>query len=87
MRAAQQWHELRAEYEDYLEARYAQAEEACRGAMLNERGRRAGIESRSLFMGNHARAHAYASDELVEWWRENGRVPFSAYESMRTDWG
>lgn len=84
--AAQRWHELRAEYEDYLEATYARAEEACRGKMLNERGRRAGIESRSLFMGNRARAYAYASPELVEWWQTNNRTPFSEYEAMRTDW-
>jgi hypothetical protein len=84
--AASTWRALRMEYEDYLEATYARAAEDCRGALLNERGRRAGVESRSLFMGNARRAHAYASPELIEWWQTNPRVPFSDYEAMRTEY-
>jgi hypothetical protein len=78
--AAHLWASLRADYEDLRNAAYLQAEEATRGALLNARGRRAGIDPYSLFMGNEARAHAYASPELIEWWRDHPRVTFAAYE-------
>jgi hypothetical protein len=80
-----QWRVIRAEYEDYLEAAYALAAEETRGALLNRRGMAAGIESRSLFMGNRARAYAYASPELIEHWDKHPRVPFVEYEAQRTD--
>ena len=79
-RAVEQWHELRAEYELVLEAAYERAETACNGRLLNARGMRAGIDAYSLFMGNRARAYAYASEELVEHWRRYPRLTFTDYE-------
>lgn len=79
-KAMADWREARAEYERFLDAQYEQAADACRDALLNERGRRAGISPRSLFMGPAARAAAYASAELVEWWQEHPRIPFVAFE-------
>lgn len=72
--------QARLEFEDYRLAAYEQAAEACRDALLNERGRRAGIDPYSLFMGNEARAMAYASDELKEWWRSHRRPTFKRFE-------
>lgn len=71
--------QCRADFEDYRLAEYARAEDACRGALLNRRGRDAGLDALDLFMGNEARAQAYASDELKEWWRDNGRPTFQRW--------
>lgn len=70
----------RADFEDYRLAEYERASEACRGALLNERGRRAGIDSLSLFMGSSVRAYAYASDELKEHWQTHKRPVFAEFE-------
>lgn len=75
----------RAEFEDYRLMAYERASEACRGALLNERGRRAGIDSYSLFMGTEARAMAYASDELKEHWASNRRPTFAWFEREHLD--
>lgn len=69
-------------FEDYLEAAYAEAEEATRGAMLNARGRRAGVSVRSLFMGPERRAQAYASPELREFWYYHPRVTVTEFVSQ-----
>jgi hypothetical protein len=76
------WRECRAEYDLTLYADYERAAEACRDALLNARGRRAGVDPLSLFMGNEARAHAYASDELLEHWRSHPRVTFARFERV-----
>jgi hypothetical protein len=49
------------------------AEDATRGHLLNQLGRRAGINYRSLFEGPDARARKYASPELLAYWNANGR--------------
>ncbi|MDR7113909.1 sirohydrochlorin ferrochelatase [Microbacterium trichothecenolyticum] len=74
------YRECRDEYTRVLHAQYERAAEACRDALLNERGRRAGIEPITLFMGNRTRAYAYASEELVEYWRERPRLTFAMFE-------
>lgn len=79
-RALADWREARAAYELYLLDAYEKAAEACRDALVNDRGRRAKIEPMSLFMGNRARAYAYASEELIEWWSTHPRMPFVEFE-------
>jgi hypothetical protein len=81
-RALDDWRECRSEYDLELYAAYERAAEACRDALVNERGRRAGIDPLSLFMGNAIRAYAYASEELIEHWREHPRVPFERFERV-----
>jgi len=71
--------EARAAFDDYKAAEYDRAAEACRGSLLNERGRRAGVDAFDLFEGNGATAKAYASPELLEWWAENGRPVFARF--------
>lgn len=83
--AARRYRRCRAEYEHYLDAAYLAAEEATRGAMLNARGRRAGIDPRSLMMGTEKRALAYASPELVEYWGDWPRLTYSAFEEQWTE--
>jgi hypothetical protein len=71
---------LRADYEQVRGSAYLAAEEATRGALLNARGKRQGIDAYSLFIGSDVRARAYASDELLEWWASHPRLTFTAYE-------
>jgi hypothetical protein len=78
--AARQYQACRAEYEQYLDGVYLAAEEATRGALLNARGRRARIDPRSLMMGTEARALAYASPELVEYWQDWPRLTYTEFE-------
>lgn len=74
--------ECRAAFDDAKAAAYDAAAEACRGALLNERGRRAGVDAFDLFEGNDATAYAYASPELVEWWAEHGRPVFARFANQ-----
>jgi len=74
------WRECRADYELVLYARYEAAADATNDRLVNARGRRAGIDPVSLFMGNERRARAYASPELIEWWETHPRLTFAAYE-------
>ncbi|KAA9105017.1 hypothetical protein [Microbacterium rhizomatis] len=80
--ALAEWRECRAEFDLALYAAYERAADACRDALLNERGRSAGIDPLSLFMGSDARAYAYASEELVEHWARYPRVTFARFERI-----
>lgn len=80
--AVRQWRTLRADFEILREAAYERAETECNGALLNDRGRRAGIDPYSLFMGTRARAYAYASEELIDHWKVYPRLTFAEFESQ-----
>lgn len=58
---------------------YFTAEDATRGHMVNHAGRAAGINPADLFSGPESRARRYASDELREWWQDNGRLTFEGF--------
>lgn len=81
--ALEDWRECRAAYTEYLESHMNDAERACNGVLLNKRGRAQGVTPESLFLSNAARANAYASDELRDYWRNNPRVTFARFEK---DW-
>jgi hypothetical protein len=61
-------------YAEYVYRQYLDAEDACRGYLLNKKAQTDGIDPMSLFSGPARIAHARASDELREWWRVNGRL-------------
>lgn len=84
--AIAQWRVMRAEYEIVREAAYKRAETACNGVLLNARGKKAGIDPYSLFMGNEVRAYAYASEELVDHWDRYPRLTFEAFERQQMDY-
>ena len=84
--AVAHWRNVRAEYENYREAAYERAETDCNGALLNERGKKAGVDPYSLFMGNAARAYAYASEELVEHWERYPRLTFTDFERQQLEY-
>ncbi|MGW8430907.1 hypothetical protein ACWGJ9_07255 [Curtobacterium citreum] len=76
------YRQIRAEFEDVRTAAYELALEETRGRLLNDRGRNAGIDAWDLFIGNEARARAYASEELLEHWAAHPRITVTAYEQQ-----
>lgn len=74
------WRECRSDYDAVLYAQYEAAAAACSDRLLNARGEGADIDPLSLFMGTRARAYAYASPELIEWWESHPRVTFADFE-------
>lgn len=88
MRAAfERWQEMRDEFELVRHAQYERAVAELRGELLNRRGIDHHVDPYSLFMGPTARAEAYASEELIEWWRDprHGRWTLSAFEEQWLD--
>lgn len=83
--AIAEWRRTRADYSLFLEAQHRAASAVCNGALLNARGRAAGVSSFSLFMGPWARAKAYASEELIEFWDTSRRVTFAEFERQSYD--
>lgn len=79
--AVDQWRNIRSQWLEALDLLFLQAENVTRGHLLNRRGREQGVDARSLFYGPAVRAHLYASDELVEFWREHGRLPYADFEA------
>ncbi|MDT0305073.1 VG15 protein [Streptomonospora wellingtoniae] len=69
----------REQYKLDVARRVDQAEEATRGYLLTNEGRRQGVDPVSLFSGPRARAERWASEELKRWWDENGRFTFEEY--------
>lgn len=76
------WRECRSEYNELLYAAYLRAEAETNGALLNAEGRAQDVDALSLFMGTEARAHRYASPELLEHWESFPRVTFEAFEQQ-----
>src|SRR5690606_35127120 len=78
---ATKWDIVRDEWLDYVDAVASQAEEATRGYLLNpehrdEFLRKYGSDyvAQGLFSDmTSAAAYYYASEELVDWWREHPR--------------
>lgn len=69
----------RAAFRELAELAYYRAEDDCRGALLNPEGERRGVNPRNLFMGTRAFAHKWASEELIWWWEQNGRLSYEEY--------
>jgi hypothetical protein len=60
-------------YRDEVYRQWLAAEAATNGFMLNQAGRRSGIDERSLFGGPESRVRKYASPELIEWFQSHPR--------------
>ena len=62
------------------------ASEACRGSLLSRRGKAAGVSEWSLWTGPESRARAYASEELLNFWRDSPRVTVTTWrDSLAAD--
>jgi hypothetical protein len=84
--AAAMWRQTRAEFEIVRENAYQRAADECNGVLLNARGKRADIDPYSLFIGSEVRAHAYASEELLEFWRSHPRLTYAEFERQYTEY-
>ncbi|WP_141575887.1 hypothetical protein [Actinomadura sp. WMMA1423] len=71
---------LRDAYQDWVHSQYLLAEEYTRGNLLNRVGKAAGVDPYSLFSGQWSRARKYASEELVAFWGEHGRITFAEFK-------
>lgn len=70
----------RQEYDTFLHVSYMQAEDDCRGALLNREGLAAGVDPGTLFEGPASRVAKYGSEELKTWFGRNGRVTFGEWK-------
>jgi hypothetical protein len=60
-------------YRDEVYRQWLAAEDATNGFVLNQAGRRGGVDERSLFVGPESRVRKHASPELIEWFRFHPR--------------
>lgn len=67
-------------YEDFM----LLAEEATRGSLVNRRGARNGIGTRSLLTGSVDNLYRYASEELLEFLETNRRMTWTEFYYART---
>ncbi|GGN96109.1 hypothetical protein GCM10010112_87050 [Actinoplanes lobatus] len=70
---------VRRLYDEWIYLRYLKAEAETRGIMVTKAGFVAGIDPISLFSGPPQRARKWASEELMRWWADNGRVTFTEF--------
>lgn len=76
--------QVRDDYLDWQFERYMEAEDLCRGHLLNKRGRSLGVDPSSLMFGNDKRMRAYASDEFKSAvGRLGGHVSFARFAATR----
>lgn len=61
-------------FQEHAELVYQDAEAYCRGHMVNRAGQAANVSYRSLFTGPESRARKYASEDLLRYWQDNGRI-------------
>jgi hypothetical protein len=72
---------LQAQFKEYADTSYLEAEAQSNGFLLNEAGRKAGIDPGSLFTGPESRARKYASDELRSYWQSKGRLTVDDFKA------
>ncbi|MFI6497170.1 phage minor capsid protein [Nonomuraea typhae] len=73
---------VRRLYAEWLDQMYERAEQATNGVLLNVEGRAARINDRSLFSGPAARARKHASEELLRFWQDNGRLTLTEFRAQ-----
>jgi SPP1 gp7 family putative phage head morphogenesis protein len=70
-----------SQFKEYADRAYLDAENATRGALLNKAGMQAGINPRTLFTGQDVRARKWASEELLGYWQQTGRLTLSDFKA------
>jgi hypothetical protein len=71
----------RAAYARALDEQYIAAEDATNGYLLTAEGQRKGMDPRQLWRQNETYARRWASDELKQWWDDNGRLTFDQFRA------
>ena len=76
--------EIREDYELHVHQLMLDAEQATRGNMFSDVGKRAGASAYDLFSGDIWQSIRYASPELREWWQQNHmrRISFPEFRSQ-----
>ncbi len=87
-------HEVASEeYQNYAMAQYNRALEDLNGVLLNEAGKKfsrgaGGYDTEmNIFMGSATTARKYASEELLQWWTEQGRETLASFRYKMYGWG
>jgi hypothetical protein len=75
----------RDEWQDGAYAQYLAAERETSGNLVNRRGVAAGVTDWSLWSGTEARARAYATEELRNFWDAHPRVTVTGYRQQASD--
>jgi len=70
------------EYLRHVDYQYLAAAEATAGVLVNQEGRVDHIDGFSLFRGTERRAMRYASEELLEFWKQHPRLTLAEYEDQ-----
>jgi hypothetical protein len=65
---------VKAAHTDTVHESFLHAESVCRGHLLSAAGERAGVSPASLWSGPAATAKKYASEELLDYFRQHGRL-------------
>ncbi|MGH8877005.1 MAG: hypothetical protein ACRD0P_06665, partial [Stackebrandtia sp.] len=73
---------VRRLYREYIHMQYLAAEDATRGHMLSKTGHTEGIDPIELFSGPTARARKHASEDLLRWFAEHGRMTYTQYKAQ-----
>lgn len=80
--AAEDWAKMRYDFEKYIEAEYNRALTVTGGVLVNKTGRALHIDGLDLFTGPAVRAHKYASEELIDYWKHHPRLSLAQYETQ-----
>lgn len=64
----------------YVDDAYSKALEATAGVLVNAEGRAQHIDGYILFRGQRSFAMKYASEELLEHWKQHPRLTMAEYE-------
>ena len=69
-------------------AQYFRAADELNGVLLNEAGKAHFNKQLAIdiFSGSVSVAHKYASEELLQWWRENGRETLASFRFGMYGW-
>ena len=70
---------VRRAYDEHVHLAYLAAEQATRGHVLNRAGAAAGINPIDLFSGPLSRVRRYASEDLLRFWAQHGRLNFTEF--------
>lgn len=70
---------MRRDWRAWTYSQYLAAEDYCRGQMLSRRAGAAGADPQDLFRRSAQWIRANASEEFIEWQRENPRMTFAQY--------
>ena len=80
------------QYDQYAMSQYSKALDELNGVLLNDAGKAHARSSNpdlewQIFRGPWQVANKYASEELQQWWRENGRETMQSFRYGMYQWG